>query len=167
MKSVVGQQLLDDEGLSTVVAEAANIVNSRPLTRNSDSVADDEPLTPNHLLHMKRPHGLPPGVFSKEDQYCKRRWRQVQYVSNLFWKRWCREYVPTLMERRKWNLTRRNFKVGDVVLVADDNYARGQWPLARVEEVYCGRDGLVRSVRLKTSSTVATCAKRQRRGEVK
>ncbi len=31
--------------------------------------------------------------------YIRRRWRQVQYLSDLFWKRWIREYLPLLQER--------------------------------------------------------------------
>ena len=66
------------------------------------------------------------------------------------------------MERTKGNL-----KVGDVVLLADKNFPRGQWPLGRVIEVFLSEDGLVRSARVKTSSIVMTRAKRQRQREVK
>ena len=44
--------------------------------------------------------------------------------------------------------------MGDVVLIADENYPRGAWPLARVVEVIAERDGLVRSAKVKTTSTV-------------
>ena len=36
----------------------------------------------------------------------------------------------------------RQFKVGDVVLLVDDNLARGKWNLARVVEVFPGKDGV-------------------------
>ena len=52
LKSLLKEQIVTDEVLPTVMAEAVNIVNSRPLTRNSDSDLDDQPLTPNHLLHQ-------------------------------------------------------------------------------------------------------------------
>ena len=51
LKSLLKEQILTDEVLATVMAEAVNIVNSRPLTRKSDSHLDYQPLTPNHLLH--------------------------------------------------------------------------------------------------------------------
>ena len=54
--------------------------------------------------------------------------------------------------------------MGDLVLLADENYPRGEWPMARVWEVVADDDGCVR---VKTASTVATHAKRQSRGEVK
>ena len=51
-------------------------------------------------------------------------------------------------------------------MVADDNYPRGNWPLAHVVETYTGPDGLVRVAKVKTTSTVATYSKRKRKREV-
>ena len=49
----------------------------------------------------------------------------------------------------------RNFQIGDVVLLADEKTPRGLWPLARIFDVKRKeKDGLVRSVRLKTKSGV-------------
>ena len=98
LKSLLKEQIVTDEVLATVMAEAGNIVNSRPLTRNSD--LDDQPLTPNHLLHLRPTPSLPPGLFDKEDLHCRRVWRQAQYLSGVFWRRWSNEYLPTLMERQ-------------------------------------------------------------------
>ena len=57
--------------------------------------------------------------------------------------------------------------MGDLVLLADENYPRGEWPIARVWEVVTDDDGCVRVAKVKTASTVATQAKRQHHGEVK
>ena len=57
--------------------------------------------------------------------------------------------------------------MGDLVLLADGNYPRGEGPIARVWEVVANDDGCVRVAKVKTASTVATHANRQRRGEVK
>ena len=108
-----------------------------------------------------------PGIFEKEDLHCRRQWRQAQYLANLFWKRWIKEYLPTLQERKKWNEPRENLKVGELVLLADENYPRGQWPLARVVEVFESEDGYVRSAKVLTSCTVVTRAKRRREREIK
>ncbi|KAK3728196.1 hypothetical protein QZH41_004911 [Actinostola sp. cb2023] len=155
MKAVVREQTLDDEGLNTLMCEAESIINSRPLTKLSDDPRDMEPLTPNHLLLLHTGPTTPPGTFSKHDNYTRRRWRQVQYLADVFWKRWIREYLPSLQERQKWNKEYRNFQVNDIVLVLDENSPRCSWPLGRILEVYNNRrDGLVRSVKLKTRTTI-------------
>jgi hypothetical protein len=63
LKATLKEQLISDEVLSTFMAEAVNIINSRPLTRNSDSPLDEQPLTPNQLLHLRPCASLPPGIF--------------------------------------------------------------------------------------------------------
>ena len=85
--SLLRDQLVSGEAPRTVMTEVKSVLKSRPLTLNRDSPTDFEALTPNHLL-LLRPNGsMPPGVFSKDDLYCKRRWRQIQYLADVFWKK--------------------------------------------------------------------------------
>ena len=109
---------------STLLCEVEAIINFRPISKACNDPLDLEPLTPNHLLLLKGKATLPPGLFSLEDCYAKRRWRQVQYMADLFWKRWTREYLPELQERQKWTKKRRNFVAGDIVLIIDDTAPR-------------------------------------------
>jgi hypothetical protein len=156
MKAIIKEQLLDDEGLNTLLCEVESIVNGRPLTKLSDDPRDLQPLTPNHLLLLRCGSKMPPGMFGKDD-CCgsTRRWRQVQYLANVFWRRWIREYLPSLQERQKWKKVRRNLEVGDIVLILDEKTPRCSWPLGRIIEVHTNRrDGLVRSVKVKTASSV-------------
>ena len=119
--STLKAQSLDEEGLQTVLCEAESILNSRALTNESMDPNDLEALTPNHLLLLKTQPCLPPGLFHKDDSYACRRWKQVQYISDLFWKRWTKEYLPQLQERQKWTKVKRNFVPGDIVLIVDDS----------------------------------------------
>ena len=109
--SVLRQQSLNDENLHTILCEVEAILNDRPLTKVSDDVNDLEALTPNHILLLKGKPTLVPGLFQKDYVYIKKRWRQVQYLSDLFWKRWIREYLPLLQERQKWTKPRRSFLI--------------------------------------------------------
>lgn len=152
--SVLRQQTLDDEGFHTVLCEAEAMLNDRPITRLSEDPNDLEALTPNHLLLLKGKPVLPPGLFNKGDVYARRRWKQTQYISDLFWKRWIREYLPLLQERQKWNQEKRNFVPGDLVMVADSTAPRGSWMLGRVLETFPDKRGLVRVVRLKTKTNI-------------
>ena len=45
-------------------------------------------------------------------------------------------------------------KKGDVVIVKTDNKNRGTWPLAIVNEVYPGSDGVIRAVQLRTAKSM-------------
>lgn len=153
LKSLLREQVTTDEVLTTLMTQVESILNSRPLTTCSDDPDDDVPLTPNHILLMRSNACMPLGVFSPSDGYVRRRWRQCQYLANLFWRRWIKEYLPTLQVRQKWSNTLRNLSPGDVVLVVDETVKRGQWPMARVLEVFKARDGLVRSAKVKTPTS--------------
>ena len=72
LKALLKEQVVTDEVLSSVMAAVVNIVHIRPLTPNSESVSDDEPISPNHLLHLRPTPSLPPGVSVKGDLHCKR-----------------------------------------------------------------------------------------------
>ena len=151
MNAIVRNTILDDERLLTVFCEVESIINSRPITRSSDCPGDAEPLTPNHLLLVHQRQRLPPGVFSMKDIYT-RRWRHAQHLVNRFWLRWMREYVANIQHRQKWIQALENIKVGDIVLLVDEQSPRNRWPMGRVVDVFTGRDGLVRSASVKTQS---------------
>ena len=153
LKALAGEQLLTDEKLLTLVAEVEKIINDRPITTVSNDPNDPPALTPSMLLLMKNDKGLPQGLFNPRDVYAKRWWRQVQYLADVFWRRWIHEYLPSLQTRQKWQQPNRNIQKGDVVLVVDEKVPRGQWPLGRIIDVIEGRDGLVRSCMVKFRKT--------------
>ena len=143
---------LDDEGLLTVMAETAAVINSRPLSVvDIDDPNSLEPLTPNHLVTMKskiisKPV-VPPNT-ERADLYALQRWKRIQYLLDLFWSRWRKEIVQMSQSRAKWNKARPNIKVDDIVLIVDEHAHRSHWKLARVTEVKKSRDDLVRSATL-------------------
>ena len=154
LRALLQEQSINDEGLVTLMCEVESILNSRPITFVSDDPADPERLTPNHLLLLKCDSPMPPGVFQREDVFSRRGWRQIQYLSDIFWKRWSREYLPLLQSRQKWLFPRRNLAVGNVALVTGENIPRNCWPLGRIQEVFPDKKGLVRKVKVKVKSAV-------------
>ena len=96
---------------------------------------------------------LPPGVFVRDDLYCRKRWRHVQYLADMFWKRWVKEYLTNLQVRQIWLGTHENLKVGDLVLVMDELTHRSQWPLGLIEQTFPGEDGQVRKIQVKFRNT--------------
>ena len=76
-------------------------------------------------------------------------------MSEQFWSRWRTEYLAALQERPKWNRKHADLKLGDVVLVKEEDGApRCQWPLGLITEVYPSEDGLVRRVQVKIGGSV-------------
>ena len=151
--ALVKEQSLDDESLQTLLCECESFINGRPLTTVSDDPKDLEPLSPNHLLLLRSETPLPPGLFLKSDTYSRRRWRQVQYLADVFWGRWKREYLPLLQSRQKWFRPKKNFAVGDTVIVVDETLPRNAWAIGRITEVFPDKYGFVRRVKVKTKTS--------------
>ncbi|KAI2647813.1 Xanthine phosphoribosyltransferase [Labeo rohita] len=141
---------LDDSCLRAFLYEAMTTVNSRPLT--VDCLNDPKslrPITPNHLLTLKSAITLPPpGKFVNEDVYARKRWRRVQFLAEQFWSRWRKEYLVNIAARQKWNVSKRNLEVDDVVMVKEENLPRSEWKLGRIQEVIFSGDGLVRRAKI-------------------
>ena len=115
--ALLQQQTLAGDVLPRLLVKVEKILNSCPLVTINIDPSADEVLTPNHLLVLRSENNLPPGIFDKKDNYVRRRWRQAQYLTNQFWKRWSKEYIPTIALRQKWPDVERNPKIGDIVLV--------------------------------------------------
>ena len=154
LQRILKEQVVKDEALLTIMAEVEKILNDRPLWPPSSDSKDERPLTPNHLLLHDENPCLPVGIFTQSDNYARRWWKQANYLTNIFWKRWLQEYLPSLQKRTKWQRPAMNFKEGDVVLVSSENVSRGQWPLGLVTTTYPDEKGRVRVVELRTKKGI-------------
>ena len=153
LNALTTNQTLTDEGLTTLLIEVEAILNSRPLTPVNMDPEDNVPLTPNHLLLLGEMPNSAPGIFTKDDQYSKKRWRQIQYLADQFWFRWGREYLQLLQVRPKWQTSEDNYNIDDIVLVHDENAPRGKWPLGKVVDIFPDRNNRVRQVLVKTATS--------------
>ncbi|VDP89320.1 unnamed protein product [Echinostoma caproni] len=147
--ALCNQQSVDDETLSTALIEVERILNNRTLTSVA-SAALGLALIPNYLIRLRPNHGqIVPRTITK---YCSSGWKQATYLVEVFCKRWDRKYLPTLLADQKWIFAERNFRVGDIVLLADEQLRRNEWPLAIVKECLPDEDGLVRTVKVKKAA---------------
>ena len=126
-------------------------MDNRPITPASDDPTDLLPLTPSMLLLGRVDSPLPIDNFVKADGY-RKSWRLVQLLSDKFWARWIREYLPILQTRQKWLKPQRNLKVGDLVLMLDENSKRGHWPKGLVDQCFPDANGIIRRVKIRTAN---------------
>lgn len=80
-------------------------------------------------------------------------WGLQQKMYADFWARWKEEFLRGLQERNKWYRIEENLKKGDMVLIMAENTPPSVWPLARVQDVFTGADGLVRSASVLYATT--------------
>ncbi|XP_069988601.1 uncharacterized protein [Penaeus vannamei] len=125
LSSMITQQVLDDEAIITLMTVVEGIINNRPITKLSEDPRDARPLTLDHIMMLRSGPLLPPGQFVEKDQY-RRRWKQVQYLADIFWRRWIKEYLSGFQERQKWMKPQRNLENGDLVLIKQDCVPRNQ-----------------------------------------
>ena len=128
INALLKNQSPNDKGQSTLMCKVEAILNSRPLTKVSDDPSHLQALSVNHYLLFPAGPECPPRIFAKNDQFSQKRWKQVQYLVDMFWKQWTKEYLPSLQKHLKWSEFQRNVDTGDLVLVADDSTPKCSWP---------------------------------------
>ena len=143
--STIGENILTYSELQTVFFESANLINERPIGRHPRSPEDGTYLCPNDLLLGRSTPRVPSGPFMDKASP-RNRFEFIQQLTNYFWKKWTRDFFPSLIIRQKWHTAHRNVIKGDIVLLQDSNLVRGQWRLGKVSQVYPDSDGKVRRV---------------------
>ena len=146
MYKVIGRATLNWSELSEVIMDVEIQMNRRPLSYMETS-----------SFLFQRTSELPEQEpWRVEEKDLQRRAKYLIACKNNLWKRWQREYLVALRERHSLvhKTPKYEVKVGDVVIVKTDSKNRGKWPLAIVEKLFPGPDGLSRAVRVKTEKGV-------------
>ena len=152
LKVILKERAPRPETLSTLLAEVEALVNSRPITHVSTDPSYPEALTPNHFLIGTSSNGPAFGKYDDLDLSPPRQWRIAQRLTDMYWSRWLKEFLPTLLPRQKWTREERAFRVGDYVLIVEPNTERGCWRHGVVNATHVGGDGRVRIVDVRTRS---------------
>jgi hypothetical protein len=142
IKLAVGAQVLRYSEMQTVLYEAANMVNERPVGRHPTDPNEGKYLCPNDMLLGRASNRVPAGPFGEVT--ARRRYEFIQKICDTFWKKWTINYFPSLLIQQKWHTSKREVMLGDIVLVKDANIIRGNWKLGKVSKVFCGEDQRVR-----------------------
>jgi len=150
LRKVLGLSRLTEEQLNTTLISIEGAVNSRTITQGKDSFA----VTPAHFLIGEGLVTKPMGTEPTARQNLNKELRLKQKMSDDFLKRWTKEY---LLKLRNFHEVQRpvgktaQIHLGDVVLIREDVRLRHLWGRARIDELRRRREGLVRTVMLRTS----------------
>lgn len=148
MKKVLGDAVCTYEEMSTVMVQIEAVLNSRPLCPLTNDVEDLDVLTPMHFLTGSQYVPVVDDTGPEGSRMIKR-YEYVQSKYHDISQRYKKEYLSRLQTRPKWISPQPNIKVGQLVLVKEDNLATTKWPLGRITKVHPGPDGKVRVVTLK------------------
>ncbi|GFU02001.1 DUF5641 domain-containing protein [Trichonephila clavipes] len=74
-------------------------------------------------------------------------WQKITKIIQLIWKRWNVDYLNSLQQRNKWYFEKKNAKIGDMVIIKEDNLPSCQWSLGRINNIYPGKDSKVAAIR--------------------
>ncbi|KAK6016912.1 zinc knuckle [Ostertagia ostertagi] len=155
--------------LQTLISEIEATLNTRPITPVITN-SNDEPLAlrpidlicPQFTLANVTDsnsvnHAINRLNISDSHAHLISHYTILRDMLDQFWNSWHRDYLHALAEKAQYKAVPRQGsksrpKVGDVVLIKQENINRSAWPLAIITQLHSSSDGSVRSVTLKTGA---------------
>ena len=169
LRKGMGRKLLYWDKLTTLLAEVEAILNTRPLTYVYEEFSSGFVLTPANFLIGDCNNTIPFSSDDIEDEmeylpkvdsakelllYWKRNQKQLQ----LFWKYWTQDYLLNLRETLPLThkgpkaQVKRQPKIGEIVIIKDDNLPRRAWKLGRIKSYIFSKDNQIRAVKVQLSN---------------
>lgn len=158
LRKSLGVKCLSRCELETTLHEVEACVNSRPLTFVGDEPDIFNPLTPSHFL-IGRTAGFQPRISEEQNVSVSPldlQTREAVRKQRLdkFWDLWSNNYLRNLPPTVKGFVANCALKKGSIVLIQEDKVPRLSWPLGVVVDLFPGKDGIVRSVNVKTAKGI-------------
>ena len=161
MIKIIGAQKLWLCQMQTLMTKIEACLNSRPLISLKDSSDDRMVLTPGDFLIGEPLLAIPEPKITDVPISRLKQWQYLRKLHQEFWNRWSKDYLSTLQIRSKWFQKINPLKINDVVAIKDETRSPTFWKIARVIAIHPGKDGLVRTVTLKSASGEYTRAVQQ------
>ncbi|KZS05691.1 Uncharacterized protein APZ42_031050 [Daphnia magna] len=151
-----GRACLKYDELEVSLIETDSVVNARPLTYVAEGSDDPLPITPNQFLN-NRPSNCTPVEPAKNLmapdatnlKLLEMDRQRREYVSDIC-ERFVTDYFLQIDKLHCKGGPGRKIRVGEVVIIHDDNTKRLMWTIGVVKELVTSRNGLIRSVMVKT-----------------
>ncbi|XP_070068132.1 uncharacterized protein [Drosophila takahashii] len=132
----------------------ACLITKGPLSPMSEDPTDLLALTPGHFLVGGPLLSIVEPKLKGESKSIVNRWQHLKALHQQFQARWKEEYLKELHKRNKWQAPTANLRVGDLVVVKEDNLPSNEWRLGRIDSVFPGADGNVRVVNILTARKI-------------
>jgi hypothetical protein len=152
-----GRACLPYDELEVNLIEIESVINARPLSYIGEGADDSLPITPNQFLNNRRStcatpepavNLLAPPTSTSQDLVEMDKDRR-EYVSDVC-ARFISDYLMQLDNFQTKGRSGRQIRLNEVVLIHDEDTKRLMWSTGLVTELRKGRDGLIRSVTLRT-----------------
>ncbi|UYV71446.1 hypothetical protein LAZ67_8003250 [Cordylochernes scorpioides] len=137
------------ESSTSPIQRSKAVMNGRPMTYGSDDPNDLVTISPSMFLQEQTDVEFP----ECQNMGSNPTTPKLRYLSKLreeLKSRFRKEYLSRLVQRNR-RIYNPKLQAGDVVLVVMDNKKRNFWPLAVIEEILFGRDGVIKLVKVKTA----------------
>lgn len=140
------------EEFNTLLTMIEACLNSQPLCPLENDCEEIEALTPGHFLIGKMLRAVPMPSIADKYVSTNEKFQLIRKLTEHFWQRWYKEYLHTLQQRVKWKVECENIKIGQIVIIIEDNIPPANWLLAKITGIELGSDGKVRVVEVRTKS---------------
>lgn len=153
---ILDGQALYQEELSTFLCQVEVSLNSRVLGYVSNLPDNGfDYLTPGHFLTGAQLLARPEFDITDEviTPFCH--WKVLTKMNQTFWKRCSTGYLQSQIQRTKWQKKTMNLKIGDVFIIGENVHPR-DWLIARVTNIFPGKDGVVRVAEIHVGHGVLT-----------
>ncbi|XP_045466642.1 uncharacterized protein LOC123675337 [Harmonia axyridis] len=140
LKRILGIASITYEEMYTILTLIESCLNSRPLSPLSSDPDDYLHLTPAHFL-IGDSLAAPPQKDVRDINLNKlSRYQCTQQLTQHFWSRWSKEYLTQLQQRHKWRTPDATPKIGDLVVLKEDNIPPLRRLMGRIVDIHPGAD---------------------------
>ena len=101
LKSVTNKRPIRKDQLITPFVQIEGTAKSRPLTSIKDNADDLTVLTPNHFISGRSLNTRSVVDINEKDIDSGHEWKAVESLSNIYWKRFIKEY-HSMLERHRF-----------------------------------------------------------------
>ena len=141
---VLGHRKLDWTSFQTFAATTTSVINDRPMTYLYSDVNNEyKALSPSMLISGYNMGEMPHLNFAKpedeEEKNVSEHYFEMERLRQSFWRIWQKMYISDLFERHvRQKQGQKELivpKIGDVVLVKEENLPRREWRMGKVIDV--------------------------------